>query len=74
MYDDAELRRAVEFLADLAQNLASPLTNTAPIPLSSPARNNEQSQNPQETHGAPPVEIPLISNREPFESEQLATR
>jgi hypothetical protein len=74
MHDDAELRRAAEFLADLEQNLASPLTNTAPIPLSSPARNNEQSQNPQETHGAPPVEIPLISNREPFESEQLATR
>jgi hypothetical protein len=74
MYDDAELRRAAEFLAELAQNIASPLTNTAPIPLSSPARNNEQSQNPQETHGAPPVEIPLISNREPFESEQLATR
>jgi hypothetical protein len=34
MYDDAELRRAAEFLADLEQNLASPLTNTAPIPLS----------------------------------------
>ena len=74
MYDDAELRRAAEFLADLGHNLVSPLTNTAPNPLSSPARNNEQSNNPQETHGAPPVEIPLISNREPFESEQLPTR
>ena len=73
MYDDAELRRAAEFLAELAQNLASPLTNTAPIPLSSPARNNEQSQNPQETHGAP-IETPRISNRELFESEHLPTR
>jgi hypothetical protein len=74
MHDDAELRRAAEFLADLEQNLASPLTNTAPNPLSSPARNNEQSKNPQETPGAPSIEIPRISNREPFESEQLPTR
>ena len=64
MYDDAELRRAAEFLAELAQNLASPLTNTAPIPLSSPARNNEQSQNPQETRSVAPIEPPRISNRE----------
>ena len=74
MYDDAELRRAAEFLADLKQNLASPLTNTAPNPLSLSARDNEQSKNPQETHGAPPIEIPRISNRELFESEQLPTR
>jgi hypothetical protein len=74
MPDDAELRRAAEFLADLEQNLASPLTNTAPNPLSSPARNNEQSNNPQETHSAPRIEIPRISNRELFESEQLPTR
>jgi hypothetical protein len=74
LYDDAELRRAAEFLADPEQNLASLLTNTAPIPLSLSARNNEQSKNPQETHGAPPIEIPRISNRELFESEQLPTR
>jgi hypothetical protein len=74
MYDDAELRRAAEFLADLGHNLVSPLTNTAPIPLSLPARNNEQSNNPQEIHGAPTIENPRISNREPFESEQLPTR
>jgi hypothetical protein len=74
MFDDAELRRAAEFLADLEKNLASPLTNTAPIPLSSSARNNEQSKNPQETGSAPTIEIPRISNREPFESEQLPTR
>jgi hypothetical protein len=74
MYDDAELRRAAEFLADLEQNLASPLTNTAPNPLSSSARNIEQSKNPQETHGVPPIEIPRISNREHFDSEQLPTR
>jgi hypothetical protein len=74
MHDDAELRRAAEFLADLEQNLASPLTNTAPNPLSLSARNNEQSKNPQETHGAPPIEILRISNRELFESEQLPTR
>jgi hypothetical protein len=67
MYDDAELRRAAEFPADLEQNLASPLTDTARIPLSSLARNNEQSKNPQETCGAPPIEIPRISNRELFE-------
>jgi hypothetical protein len=66
MYDDAELRRAAEFLADLEKNLASPLTNTAPSPLSSSARYNEQSKNPQEIHGAP-VENPRISNRELFE-------
>ena len=64
MFDDAELRRAAEFLADLEQNLASPLTNTAPNPLSSPARNNEQSKIPQETGSAPPIETPRISNRE----------
>jgi hypothetical protein len=74
MHDDAELRRAAEFLADLEQTLASPLTNTASSPLSSSARYNEQSKNPQETHVAPPIEIPHISNRELFESEQLPTR
>jgi hypothetical protein len=73
MYDDAELRRAAEFLADLEQNLASPLTNTSLNPLSLSARNNEQSNNPQEIHCAP-IEIPRISNRELFESEQLPTR
>jgi hypothetical protein len=67
MFDDADLRRAAEFLADLEKNLASPLTNTARIPLSSSAPNNEQSKNPQEIHGAPPIEIPRISNRELFE-------
>jgi hypothetical protein len=74
MHDDAELRRAAEVLADLEKNLASPLTNTAPNFLSSSARNNEQSKNPQETRSAPPIETPRISNREPFESEQLPTR
>ena len=74
MYDDAELMRAAEFLADLEESLASPLTNTAPNPLSSSARNNEQSKNPQETPGVPPIETPRISNRELFESEQLPTR
>jgi hypothetical protein len=64
MYDDAELRRAAEFLADLEQKLASPLTNTAPDPLSSSARNSEQSKIPQETGSAPPIETPRISNRE----------
>jgi len=73
MVDDAELRRAAEFLADLEKSLALPLTNTAPNPLSLSAHNNEQSNNPQETHGAP-IETPRISNREPFESEQLPTR
>jgi hypothetical protein len=64
MYDDAELRRAAEFLADLEKNLALPLNDTAPNPLSLSAPKNEQSKNPQETHGAPPIEIPRISNRE----------
>jgi hypothetical protein len=67
MYDDAELRRAAEFVADLEHNLASPLTNTVPNPRSLSARNNEQSKNPQETAGAPPIETPRISNRELFE-------
>jgi len=74
MYDGAELRRAAESLADLEQNLALPLTNSAPIPLSLSARNNEQSKNPQETGSAPTIEIPRISNRELFESEQLPSR
>jgi hypothetical protein len=74
MHDDAELRRAAEFLADLEQNLASPLTNPAPNPLFLSARNNEQSKNPQETPGVPPIETPRISNRELFESEQFPTR
>ena len=74
MYYDAELRRAARYLADLEKNLALPLTNTAPNPLSLSARNNEQSQNPQETHGAPPIEIPRISNRELLVSESLPTR
>jgi hypothetical protein len=67
MYDDAELRRAAEFLAGLEQNLASPLTNTVPNPLPLSARNKEQSQNPQETRSVPPIETPRISNRELFE-------
>jgi hypothetical protein len=67
MYDDAEVRRAAEFLADPEENLASPLTNTAPNSLSSSARDNEQSKNPQEIHSAPPIETPRISNRELFE-------
>jgi hypothetical protein len=74
MYYDAELRRAANLLADLEKNLALPLTNTAPTPLSSPARSNEQSKNPQETHGAPSIETPRISNRELLESESLPTR
>lgn len=64
MYDGAELGRAADFLADLEKNLASPLNDTAPNPLSLSAPNNEQSKNPQETHGAPPIEIPRISKRE----------
>ena len=68
MYNDAELRRAADLLADLEKNLALSLTNTAPTPLSSPARKNEQS-NPQETHGASSIETPRISNRELPKSE-----
>jgi hypothetical protein len=74
MYDDAELRRAAAFLADPEKNLALPLTNSVPKPLSLSARNNEQSKNPQETHGAPLIETPRISNREPLGSESLPTR
>jgi hypothetical protein len=66
MYDDAELRRTAEFLADLEHNLVLLLTDSAPNPLSLSARNSDQSKNPQETHGAP-IEIPRISNRELFE-------
>jgi hypothetical protein len=32
MYDDAELRRAADFLADLEKNLALSLNDTAPNP------------------------------------------
>jgi hypothetical protein len=69
MYNDAELRRAADLLADLEKNLALSLTKTAPNPLSSPARSNAQSKNPQETHGAPSIETPRISNRELPKSE-----
>jgi hypothetical protein len=63
MHGGAELRRAAEFLQDLAKNLASPLTDTAPNPsLSLPARENPQSNNPQETHSAPPLAIPQPAN------------
>jgi len=69
MRDSAEIRRTAEFLSDLEKNLALPLTDAAPIPPPLSARNNEQSKNPQETYGAPPLEIPRISNRELLESE-----
>ena len=62
MLDGAELRRAEEFLQDLEKNLASPLTNTAPSPLSPPALQNQQSNNPQETHSAPPLATPQPTN------------
>ena len=62
MLDGAELRRAEEFLQDLEKNLASPLTNTAPSPLSRPAVQNPQSDNPQETHNAPPLATPQPTN------------
>ena len=59
MYDGAELRRAAEFLQDLKKNLASPPTDTDPNSfLSLPARRNPQSNNPQETHSAPPLATP----------------
>ena len=62
MLDAAELRRAEEFLQDLEKNLASPLTNTAPSPLSPPALQNHQSNNPPETHSAPPLATPQRTN------------
>lgn len=62
MYDSAELRRAAEFLQDLEKNLASPLTNTAPISPSVSALKNPQSTNPQETPNAPPLAIPQPIN------------
>ncbi len=56
MHGRAELRRATEFLQDLAKKLDSPLTDTDPNSfLSLPARRNAQSNNPQETHSAPPL-------------------
>jgi len=58
MHGGAELRRAAQFLQDLGKNLASLLTNTAPIPLFPPARRNQHSNNPQETHSAPPLATP----------------
>jgi hypothetical protein len=62
MYDGAELRRAAEFLQDLAKNLASPLTDTAPSRLFPPARRNPNSNNPQETPSAPPLATPQPAN------------
>ena len=59
MYGGAELRRAAESLQDLEKNLDSPLTDTDPASSQSlPARRNPQSNNPQETHSAPPLATP----------------
>ena len=58
MHDGAELRRAGKFLRGLEKNLASPLTDPVPGPLSSPALQNLRSNNPQETHSAPPPATP----------------
>jgi hypothetical protein len=62
MLDGAELRRAEEFLQDLEKNLASPLADTAPSPLPPPALQNQQSNDPQETHSAPPLATPRSTN------------
>jgi hypothetical protein len=62
MYGGAQLRRAAEFLQDLEKNLASPMTNTAPIPPSVSALKNPQSTNPQETPSAPPLATPQHTN------------
>jgi hypothetical protein len=59
MHGGAELGRAAEFLQDLEKNLASPLTDSDPnSSLPSPARQSQQSDNPQETPSAPPVTAP----------------
>jgi hypothetical protein len=62
MHDGAELRRPEEFLQDLAKKLDSPLTDTVPSPISPPARQNQHSNNPQETHSAPPLATPQRTN------------
>ena len=63
MHGGAELRRAAEFLQDLAKNLASPLTDTDPNSSQSlPARRNPQSNHPQETLSAPPLATPQPAN------------
>jgi hypothetical protein len=62
MHDGAELRRAAELLQDLQKKLAPPLTDTVPSPLSRPAVQNPQSDNPQETHNAPPLATPQPTN------------
>jgi len=62
MQGGAELRRAGEFLQDLEKNLASPLTDSDPSPLSPPARKNPQSSNPQETHSASLLATPQPAN------------
>jgi predicted sugar kinase len=53
--DGGELRRAAEFLQDLEENLASPLTDTASIPLSVSVLKIPRSTNSQETHSVPPL-------------------
>ena len=62
MHEGAELRRAAEFLQDLQKNLALPLTNNAPSPLSPPAHQNQHSNNPQETPSAPPLAFSQPTN------------
>jgi hypothetical protein len=62
MLDGAELRRAAEFLQDHQKNLASSLTDTGQSPASFYARHNQQPNNLQETHSAPPFAIPQPTN------------
>jgi hypothetical protein len=63
MHGGAELRRAAEFLQELAKNLVSPLTDTdANSSLSLLARQNPQSDNPRETHSAPRLATPQPAN------------
>jgi hypothetical protein len=63
MHGGAQLRRAAEFLQDLAKNLASRLTDTdTNSSLSLPARKNPRFNNPQETHSASPLATPQPAN------------
>jgi hypothetical protein len=70
MHDAAELRRAAEFLQDLAKKFDSPLTDTDPnSSLSLRARKNPQSNNPQETPSAP-----LLATTQPANLVDLPRR
>jgi hypothetical protein len=56
-YDEA-IGRSIPFLQELEKKLDLPLKSAAPSSRASNSRQNKLPNNPQETHGAPPIKTP----------------